>query len=106
MKNLYVNINPNKLHDELIQAGFFPVLVENDKPDGAHIAPNTWLTFEDSTDMTAVQVVIDAHDPTPIVIPDPDEEIAEAIQAATTLSELKAALLGNGKLARVKGKMK
>lgn len=38
--------------------------------------------------------------------PDPDAELATAIQAATTLDGLKAALLGNGKLARVKGKMK
>jgi hypothetical protein len=37
---------------------------------------------------------------------DPDAELAAAIQAATTLTELKAALLGNGKLARVKGKLK
>lgn len=36
----------------------------------------------------------------------PDVELAAAIQAATTLPELKAALLGNGGNARVKGKMK
>lgn len=38
--------------------------------------------------------------------PDPDVELAEAIEAATTIAELKAALLGNGKIARVKGKIK
>lgn len=40
------------------------------------------------------------------IIPDPDEELAEAITNATTLPELKAALLGNGTLARVKGRAK
>lgn len=41
------------------------------------------------------------------VTPDPDVELATAITNATTLEELKKALLGyNGNLARVKGKMK
>lgn len=40
------------------------------------------------------------------VTPNPDVELASAIQAATTLAELKSALLGNGKLAKVQGKMK
>jgi hypothetical protein len=48
-----------------------------------------------------LDAIVNAPEP-----PDPDEELAVAIQAATTLDELKTALLGNGKLARVKGKMK
>lgn len=52
------------------------------------------------------QTELDAEWSARPVPPDPDEELAAAIQAATTLDGLKAALLGNGKLARVKGKMK
>lgn len=37
---------------------------------------------------------------------DPDYELATAIANATTLEELKKALLGSGNIARVKGRMK
>jgi len=44
-------------------------------------------------------------EPPPPEPPDADAELAAAIQAATTLSELKAALLGqSGKLGKVAGK--
>lgn len=36
--------------------------------------------------------------------PDPDDELAQAIAAATTLNELKAALLGHTTAAAVKGR--
>jgi hypothetical protein len=42
--------------------------------------------------------------PKPPPQPDPDEELAAAIQAATTLDELKDALLGKFEKAKVKGK--
>jgi len=38
--------------------------------------------------------------------PDPDEELAKAIEAATTLDELKAALLGRLGKAKVAGRLK
>ena len=41
-----------------------------------------------------------------VIVPDPDVELATAISAATTIAQLKDALLGNGKLARVKGEIK
>lgn len=53
------------------------------------------------------QTELDGELATLPVPPDPDAELAAAIQAATTLTELKAALLGSGgKTARVKGKIK
>jgi hypothetical protein len=41
-----------------------------------------------------------------VVPPDPDAELVKAIQAATTLDELKSALIGSVGIASVKGKMK
>ena len=64
------NVNPNKLHDELIRAGIIPVLVTHDAAEGKYIAENTWIAFADNTNMTAVQAVIDAHDPTPTETPE------------------------------------
>lgn len=55
----YINVNHSKLHDELINAGIVPLLVES-------LDDKTWITFVDDTDMTAVQAVINAHDPTPL----------------------------------------
>ncbi len=74
MKIAVNNINPNKLHDELMNKDITPVLVQHDKKEGECIAENTWITFEQSTDMDSVQQIIDAHDPTPILQPPTVEE--------------------------------
>lgn len=66
MKILYTNINPNKLHDELIKTGITPILVMHDAKKGECISENAWITFADNTDMTAAQAVVNAHDPTPL----------------------------------------
>jgi len=71
------NINPTKLHDELIKAGIIPVMVTNDAVDGDYIALNTVIIFADGTDMTAVQAIIDTHDPTPL--PQPPSEAEQRI---------------------------
>lgn len=55
-------MNTNKLHDELINAGIMPLLVES-------LDDKTWITFEDDVDMTKVQAVVDSHDPTPLLDP-------------------------------------
>lgn len=53
---------------------------------------------------TEAMPVIDAH-VLPLPEPDPDEELAAAIGAATTLDQLKNALLGKvGRSAKAKGK--
>ena len=67
------NINPNKLHDELIKAGIIPKSVLNDLLPGKYIAKNTWLEFEDDADMGLIQQIIDSHNPTPL--PEPLSEI-------------------------------
>jgi len=98
MKLHFTGVNTNKLHDELIAAGIVPQLVES-------LDADTWITIEDSQE-TAVNAVVVAHDPAPAPEPpDPDEELAAAITAATSLEELKNALLGKvGKGAGAKGK--
>ena len=68
------NVNPNKLHDELIVAGIVPLLVKNDLRDGETAADNTWIDFADGTDMEAVSAVINAHDAN---TPQPTIRIAE-----------------------------
>lgn len=67
MKIECLNVNTNKLHDELISLGIIPLLVEG-KGD------KTWITFDDNVDMTAVQAVIDAHNPEPLPVPPTIEE--------------------------------
>lgn len=62
--------------------------------------------WENGEEVARTQAELDTEWNTRPIPPDPDEELATAIQAATTLDGLKAALLGNGKLAQVKGKMK
>jgi hypothetical protein len=58
MKIEYIDINHNKLHDELIENGIIPILVES-------LENKTWITYADDTDMAAVQAIIDVHDSTP-----------------------------------------
>jgi len=60
------NVNPDKLHNELIKANLAPLRVNNDLIKGETTAINTWLTYPDDADTQAIQVVINAHDPTPL----------------------------------------
>ena len=57
---MIITCNVGKLHDEFVTQNIkpFPVF---DNGDGTGD-----FTFPEETDMTAVQAVIDAHDPTPL----------------------------------------
>lgn len=85
----------------LLAEGWLP-LVENKPvydPATQELQLTGYTTEKDK--VTANYVVVDI-----VPEPDPDAELATAISSATTLAQLKDALLGNGKLARVKGKIK
>lgn len=75
MKKEYIGVNTFKLHDELINAGIVPLLVES-KDDKA------WITFADDVDMTAVQAVIDVHNPTPLPKEPTSEERLQSLEDA------------------------
>lgn len=68
---VYENVHRNKFHQELVDAGIKVISASsiNDSPIGVNII------FEEGTDMNRVQMVIDAHDPTPI--PTPPSEIEQ-----------------------------
>ena len=89
MKKEYINVNTNKLHDELINAGITPLLVES-KED------KTWITFADDADMTAVQAIIDAHNPEPLPPLSTKTEVLEQELANTNalILELTELILG------------
>lgn len=90
--------NLSRLHDELLASGIRPLLVEG---DGAEL----WLTLADDVAITLVDTIVAAHDPTPAPPPpDPDVELALAIDSATTLAELKAALLGKTRPGKAAGR--
>lgn len=75
MKIEYLNVNTNKLHDELINAGILPILVESKDN-------KTCITFADDVDIVAVQAVIEAHNPEPLPTPlTTEERVAIAEQA-------------------------
>lgn len=82
MRIEYLNVNTNKLHDELINAGIVPLLVESK-------GNLTWITFADDTDMVAVQAVIDVHNPAPLPMP-----LTEEKQRITDLESAIAGILG------------
>lgn len=66
---------------------------------------NIYLRVPDNAPVIEIEAIIQAHDPTsPPPPPDSDEELAQAIEAATTLNELKDALLGRIRGVKVKGK--
>lgn len=80
------NVNPNKLHDELINAGITPILVRHNRIDSEIIAESTEIIFAETTDLTAVQAVIDAHNPEPIPQEPTDKErIAQLEQIIDTM---------------------
>ena len=60
MIKIIENVNANKLHDELIASGVTPIMVLI-RPD-----ESVELMLSDDIDMTAVQAIIDAHNPAPL----------------------------------------
>jgi hypothetical protein len=69
MRLHFTGVNPNKLHDELIASGVIPQLVESLEAD-------TWITVEDSQ-VDAVNAVVEAHDPGPVLTDVQLEKITE-----------------------------
>ena len=64
-----------------------------------------YLRVPDNVSEAEIQTIIENHDPTPPEpLPDPDEELYNAIEVATNFEELKGALLGQVGKARAKGK--
>ncbi len=92
-----------RLHDELLAAGIALPLVDGCSPVQGR-GDDIWITVPDDTDDAAIAAVVAAHDPTPAPESDADAELAAAIEAATTLEQLKAALLGRVRAAKVKGR--
>lgn len=54
------NINPFKLHEELIENGIEPIFLENDCPEYEYIAENVWITFKENVNMDLVNQIIDS----------------------------------------------
>lgn len=69
------------------------------QPDGEGGTLPGVIVAPDDLDETAVRDAIVAHEPAPAV--DAAAELADAITAATTVEELKAALLGQSSAAQV-----
>lgn len=65
------NVVPNKLHQELVDAGV-ECSVSHNLEDGRYFVGDCEIKFADNTDMSAVQAVIDAHNPAPL-LPQPTE---------------------------------
>ena len=70
------SVNTNKLHDELIEAGIIPQLVES-------LNNTTWVTIEDSQ-YDATMAVVAAHNPTPLSQPPTEEERLKSVEDAVT----------------------
>lgn len=81
------NVNPNKLHEELIANGIVPLLVTHNKISGEIIAESTEIIFADNVDMTIVQAVIYAHNPEPLP-PEPTEIDLLRIEQAKSNAEM------------------
>lgn len=75
------NVNPTKLHDELIEAGIPPKMVRSDAEDGQVIAANVWIDYEGPVDEETFQSVVSNHNPTIAPLPSVEERIA-AMEAA------------------------
>lgn len=95
--------NLGKLHDELLAAGVPLPLVDGCTPVQGR-GNEIMLTVPDDADEQLIAAVVAAHDPTAVPAPDPDAELEAAIAAATTLEELKDALLGKVRAGQAKGR--
>ena len=94
--------NYNLLPESVLLAeGWLPLVESKPVYDPAtqELQLTEYTTEKDK--VTANYVVVDI-----VPEPDPDAELATAIQAATTIAQLKDALLGKNGIARVKGRQK
>lgn len=80
------NVNPNKLYEELVNAGIEVLMLENNRHEGELIAENTWITFAEGVDINKVNEVIDAHDPAPLPQPKTETEILKEQLEATEMA--------------------
>lgn len=80
------SLNGDALTDELAAAGF-------PDADVTVVGDDLRVTGIDDADRDAVRSVLDAHVPPPPPA-DPADEFRAAIEAATSIADLKAALLG------------
>ncbi|HBQ43869.1 MAG TPA: hypothetical protein DD724_06375 [Lactobacillus acetotolerans] len=89
------NVVPNKLHQELIDAGVNCIVLHNLK-DGRYVVGECEVQFFGDVDMTAVQAVIDAHNPEPLPSMPTKVEIIEQELANTNalILELTEIILG------------
>ena len=69
-------INSAKLFDELLTAG----LIQPTQTDGTSPMQGNTLYLPDDTDISTIQTVIDAHDPTPVPQPPTAEERISALE--------------------------
>lgn len=93
MRTWNVTCDLSKLHDELLQAGIKPLSVQgmvNPTDKTGQRCLDVRLDLPDDTDMTLVESVIAAHDPTPRPVPPTMEDRLKA--AETTIVELKKLL--------------
>jgi hypothetical protein len=85
------NVNPGKLHNELIQNGVVPMNVLHNAPEGEALAETATIELDESTDTQIVEQIIASHDPTPLTQPPTAEERLASIEAAIlTLMEVLA----------------
>lgn len=80
-------LHGERLADELVAAGFADAEVSDNGRGDIEVSGVS------ESDRDAVQAVVDAHAP-PAPEPDPDDEFRAAVEAATSIADLKAALLG------------
>lgn len=73
------DVHRNKLHNELLakDINLIGVFAIDDTDYGAEI------NFDDGTDMTLVQSVLDTHDPTPIPTINPEDVLNAKIEVQT-----------------------
>lgn len=91
---IYKNIHRNKLHQELIDGGIDATKITVKALDGTDYGAS--IDFADGTDMTLVQSIIEAHDPTPIPsAPSEVEQIRlEVARSNAEMFEAVIALMG------------
>lgn len=72
------NIVPNKLHQELADAGV-NCSISHNLEDGRYFVGGCEIKFADNTDMVLVQQIIDSHNPTPLPkLPTTEERLQQA----------------------------
>ena len=91
----FKNLNPERLASDLDALGM-NIAVNSDLIFGKNIASNVWIEVDENIDVSIIQSIVDAHDPTPLPLPLSEVEKLRVEQAQANAELIQLIMMTGG----------